>query len=101
MGQQEFSWFFALFHHEFRRGNRIAFESLMALAFAHFFGFYNPKHLADFLDMPHQKLYMQLKDWSVYSLKEMLLRFMVKQAVEHLKPAVTTSAATLATAGVT
>ena len=39
MGQQEFSWFFALFHHEFRRGNRIAFESLMALAFAHFFGF--------------------------------------------------------------
>jgi hypothetical protein len=30
MWQQEFTWFFALFHHEFRQGNRIAFEVLMA-----------------------------------------------------------------------
>ncbi len=66
MWQQEFTWFFALFHHEFRQGNPIAFEVLMALAFAHFFGFFNPKQLADFLDMPHQKFYAQLKDWSVY-----------------------------------
>jgi hypothetical protein len=101
MWQQEFTWFFALFHHEFRQGNRMAFEVLMALAFAHFFGFYNPKQLADFLDIPHQKLYVQLKDWSVYYLKEMLLRFMVKQAVEHLQPVVTKSAATLSRAGVT
>lgn len=56
MWQQEFTWFFVLFHREFRQGNRIAFEVLMALAFAHFFGFYNPKQLADFLDIPHQKL---------------------------------------------
>jgi hypothetical protein len=56
MWQQEFTWFFALFHHEFRQGNRIAFEVLMALACAHLFGFYNPKQLADFLDIPHQKL---------------------------------------------
>ena len=55
MWQQEFTWFFVLFHREFRQGNRIAFEVLMALAFAHFFGFYNPKQLADFLDIPHQK----------------------------------------------
>jgi len=101
MWQQEFTWFFVLFHREFRQGNRIAFEVLMALAFAHFFGFYNPKQLADFLDIPHQKLYVQLQDWSVYYLKEMLLRFMVKQAVEHLKPVVTKSAATLSRAGVT
>ena len=46
MWQQEFTWFFALFHHEFRQGNRIAFEVLMGLAFAHFFGFFNPKQLA-------------------------------------------------------
>ena len=45
MWQQEFTWFFALFHQEFRQGNRIAFEVLMALAFAHFFGFWNPKQL--------------------------------------------------------
>jgi hypothetical protein len=28
---------------------------LVVLAVAHLFGFYNPTHLADFLDVPHQK----------------------------------------------
>ena len=65
----------------------------MALAFAHFFGFYNPKQLAEF-HIPHQKLYAQLKDCSLYYIKEILVRFMVKQAVEHLKPALSKSAAT-------
>jgi hypothetical protein len=101
MWQQEFTWFFALFHHEFQKGNRLAFEVLMSLAFAHFFGFYNPKQLADFLDIPHQKLYAQLKDWSLYYLKEMLMRFMIKQAVEHLKPVLQKSAATQSRAGLT
>ena len=101
MWQQEFTWFFALFHHEFRQGNLIAFEVLMALAFAHFFGFYNPKQLADFLNIPHQKLYAQVKDWSVYFLKEMLIRFRVKQAVEYLKPVMTKSVATRSRAGMT
>jgi hypothetical protein len=91
MWQQEFTWFFALFHHEFRRGNRIAFEVLMALAFAHVFGFYNPKQLADFLDISHQKIYNHLKDCSLYYIKAMLLRFMIKQAVEHLKPVLSKS----------
>ena len=59
MWQQEFTWFFALFHHEFRQGNLIAFEGLMGLALAHCFGFYNPKQLADFLGIPHQQLYAQ------------------------------------------
>jgi hypothetical protein len=101
MWQQEFTWFFVLFHHEFRQGNLMAFEVLMALALAHFFGFYNPKHLADFLGIPHQKFYAQLQDWSVYYLKEMLIRFMVKQAVEHLKPVLTKSASTQSRAGMT
>jgi hypothetical protein len=101
MWQQELTWFFALFHHEFRQGNRIAFEVLMALAFAHLFGFYNPKQWADFLDSPHQKLYAQLQEWSLYYLKEMLIRFMVKQAVEHLKPVLHKSAATQSRAGLT
>jgi hypothetical protein len=101
MWQQEFSWFFCLFQQEFRQGKRIAFEVLMALALAHFFGFYNPKQLADFLDIPHQKLYAQLKAWSLYYLKEMLIRFMVKQAVEQLKPVFEKSAATQSRAGMT
>jgi hypothetical protein len=101
MGPQEFTWFFALFHQEFRKANLIAFEVLMTLAFAHFFGFYNPKQLADFLGIPHQKFYAELKNWSVYHVKKMLVRFMVKQAVEHLKPVVHQSAATQSRAGIT
>ena len=66
----------------------------MVLAVAHLFGFYNPKQLADFLEVPHQKFYAELQDWSVYHVKKMLLRFMVKQAAEHLKPVISKSAAT-------
>jgi hypothetical protein len=101
MWQQEFTWFFVLFHQEFRQGNLIAFEVLMALAFAHLFGFYNPKQLADFLNIPHQKFYAHLKDWSLYYLKEMLMCFMIKQAVEELKPVCGKSAATQSRAGMT
>jgi hypothetical protein len=52
-------------------------------------------------EMPHQKLYARLKDWSVYYLKAMLLRFMVKQAAEHLKPVLHKSAATQSRSGIT
>ena len=48
MWGQEFIWFFAIFHQEFRKNNPIAFEVLMVLAVANLFGFYNPKQLADF-----------------------------------------------------
>src|SRR4029450_10669414 len=81
--------------------NLIAFEGLMGIALAHFFGCDNPKQLADFLGIPHQKLYAQLKDGSVYYLKELLIRFMVKQAVEHLKPVLSKSAAPQSRAGMT
>ena len=59
------------------------------------------QQLADFLGIPHQKLYAQLKDWRGYYLKEMLIRFMVKQAGEHLKPVLDKSAATRSRAGMT
>jgi hypothetical protein len=101
MWQQEFIWFFTIFHHEFRKNNPIAFEVLMVLAVAHLFGFYNPKQLADFLDVPHQQFYTILKDWSVYRVKKMLLRFMVTQAAEKLKPVTSKSASTRSRAGVT
>src|SRR6266705_2015067 len=91
MWQQEFIWFFTIFHHEVR----------MVLAVAHVFGFYNPKQLADFLEVPHQQFSTELKEWSVYHVKKMLLRFMVKQAAEKLKPVMSKSAATRSRAGTT
>jgi len=100
MWQQEFIWFFAIFHQEFRKNNPIAFETLMVLAVANLFGFYNPKQLADFLEVPHQKFYTELAGWSVYHVKKMLLRFMVKQAAEQLKPVMSKSDATKSRAGV-
>ena len=77
---------FTIFHQEFRKNNGVAFETLMVLAVAHLFGFDNPKQLADFLEVPHQQFSSVLKDWRVYHVKKMLLRFMVKQAAEKLKP---------------
>src|SRR5207237_10795026 len=84
-----------------RKNNPIAFEVLMVLALAHLFGFYNPKQLADFLDIPHQRFYTKFKEWSVYHVKRMLLRFMVKQAAEQRKPVLSKSAATRSRAGMT
>ena len=101
MRQQEFLWFFAIFHQEFRKNNAIAFEVLIVLAVANLFGFYTPKQLADFLEVPHQKFYAELKDWSIYHVKKMLLRFMVKQAAEKLKPVMSKSASTRSRAGAT
>ena len=40
MWQQEFTWFFTIFHQELRKNDPIAFEVLMVLALAHLFGFY-------------------------------------------------------------
>jgi hypothetical protein len=99
MWQQEFIWFFAIFHQEFRKHNPIAFEVLMVLALANLFGFYNPKQLADYLEVPHQPFYAHLQDWSLYQVKKMLLRFMVKQAAEKLQPVMTKSASTQSRAG--
>lgn len=96
-----FTWFFVFFHQEFRRGNLEAFQTLMGLSLAHFFGCYNPKQLADFLGIPHQRLYEQLKTLSLHSLKAMLLKFMVYQAVEKLKPVLGQSAATKSRAQIT
>src|SRR6185295_10279760 len=101
MWQQEFLWFFTIFHQEFRKNNAIAFEVLMVLAVAHLFGFYNPKQLADFLEVPPQQFYTELKDWSVSHVKKMLLHFMVKQAAEKRKPVMSKSAATRSRAGTT
>jgi hypothetical protein len=101
MWPQEFIWFLTIFHHEFRKTNGVAFETLMVLAIANLFGFYNPKQLADFLEVPHQRFYAELKDGRVYQVKKMLLRFMVKQATEKLQPVMNKSAATRSRAGAT
>jgi hypothetical protein len=65
------------------------------------FGFYNPKQLADFLEVPHQNFSTELKNWRIYHVKKMLLRFMVKPAAEQLKPVMSKSAATRSRAGMT
>ena len=94
MWQPEFLWFFTIFHHEFRKNNPIAFEVRMVLAVAHVFGCYNPKQLADCLEVPPQQFSTELQDWSVYQVKKMLRRFLVKQAAEKRKPVMSQSATT-------
>ncbi|RLC02754.1 MAG: hypothetical protein DRI57_29815, partial [Deltaproteobacteria bacterium] len=100
MLNKEFTWFFVIFGREFRQNKRIAFETLMFLAMAHFFGFYNPKQLADFLGIPHQGFYRAMEERSTYYPREMLVRFMVRQAAEKLRPIMGKSGATVSRAGV-
>ena len=101
MWQHAFLWFFPLFSQEFRQNNPIAFEVLVVLAVAHVFGFYHPTPWADFFDVPPQQFSAAFKDWSVEHGKNMLLRFLVKQAAAHLKPVMSQSAATRSRAGMT
>lgn len=94
------TWFFATYSKEFRQGKKIAFQVVMFLASVHFFGFYNPKELADYLGINYQNFYSELQKWSLYYLKEMLIKFMVKQAVEMLKPVLQKSASTKSRASI-
>ena len=57
----------------------------MALAISHAYGCYNPKQWADYLGIQPQKIYAQIQTWSLYRLKEVLLKMMVYQATEELK----------------
>ena len=94
-------WYFVAFKEQFRRGDQGAFELVMFLSLGHFFGIYNPKQLADFLGIAPQRLYSELKAWSLYRLKKVLFHFMVKQAAEALRPILAKSAATHSRAGIT
>lgn len=101
MLKSHLDWFFIIFSKEFRQTNMEAFEMFMFLAVAHFFGCYNPKQLADYLGAGHQGLYQCLGEFSLYSLRRMLVRFMVRQAAEELKPLLRKSPATFSRACVT
>src|SRR5436309_7349979 len=57
--------------------------------------------MEDYLEVPHQQFSTELTDWSVYHVKKMLVRFMVKPAAEHLRPVMSKSAATRSRAGMT
>ncbi len=101
MLEKDFRWFFITFGKEFLHNNIEAFQTLMFLSVAHFFGLYNPKEFADCLNIPFRHLYGHLKEFSLYRLKKMLTRFMVRQAAEQLGPLLEKSDATLSRAGIT
>ena len=84
MLKKELTWFFVIFGEQFRKNNLEAFQTVMFLALCQFFGFCNPNQLADFLNIQKGKLYEKIKELSLYSVKLMLIRFMVKNAAEKL-----------------
>lgn len=101
MLKKNIEWFFIIFDNEFRQTNIAAFEMFMFVAISHFFGCYNPKQLADYLGVNHQGLYLRLKELSLYTVKRLLVKFMVRQAAEELKPILEKSDATRSRAGIT
>ncbi len=101
MLKNNIEWFFVISDSEFRQTNIEAFETFMFLAIAHFFGCFNPKQLADYLGVGHQGLYLRLKEFSLYTVKRLLVKFMVWQAAEVIKPVLEKSDATRSRAGIT
>ncbi len=73
----------------------------MALAIGHAFGCYNPHQWADYLGLPSQKIYAHLSNWSVYRLREALVKMMISQACEQIKAVQKKSAATQSRANIT
>jgi hypothetical protein len=77
--------FFVKFSQLFRSGKIEAFEAIMILAISHAYGCFNPKQLADFLGINHQKIYVEISTWTVYKLKKVLKLMMIHQAIEQLQ----------------
>lgn len=100
MLNQEFTWFFVTFNKEFRQNNIEAFQTLMFLSLAQLFGYYNPKQLADYLNISHRRRSEHLKGFSLYSLKTMLIQFMVKLAAERIRSPIGKSGSTISRAGI-
>lgn len=73
------------FSQEFRSRKLEAFEVIMALAISHAYGCYNPKQWADYLGVQPQKISGEIQKWSLYRLKEVLIKMMVYQAAEEIK----------------
>lgn len=101
MLQNELGWFFFVFSKDFRLNSIEAFQTFIFLALAHFFGFYNPKELADYLGINSNNFYSHLKTFSIYGIKTMLMKFMVKQAAENLKEVLEKSPSTISRGGIT
>lgn len=101
MLEKDVKWFFIVFGKEFRQNKIEAFQTVMLLSVAHFFGLYNPKEFADCLNVPFRQLYRDLKKFGLRQLKKMLIRFMVRQAAEILGPLLEKSCSTRSRAGIT
>ncbi|MCI5132479.1 MAG: hypothetical protein D3904_13435 [Candidatus Electrothrix sp. EH2] len=101
MLQNELGCFFWVFDKDFRLNSTEAFQTLIFLALAHFFGFYNPKQLADYLGINSNRLYSELKLFSLYGLNAILLKFIIKQAAENLKEVIDKSPSTISRSGIT
>ncbi|WP_324283090.1 hypothetical protein VKI21_05100 [Cyanobacterium aponinum UTEX 3222] len=57
----------------------------MILSISHAYGCFNPKQLADFLGVNHQKIYAEISSWTLYKLQKVLKLLMVNVAVEQLQ----------------
>ena len=93
--------FFVKFSKLFRSGKIEAFEAIMVLSISHAYGCFNPKQLADYLGINHQKIYTEISTWTVYRLRKVLKFMMINQAVEELKKIENKSASTKSRAKIT
>ena len=94
------TWAFVTFSEEFRQGKKLAFELVMFLSLAHFFGLYNPKQLADFLQVHQETIRTWVAQRKIphYKIGRKSLRFDLDQIRKwlqdrHIEPSASSKAA--------
>lgn len=92
--------FISIFNKELKNGNKGVIEILLLLSTAHFFGIFNPKQLADYMEIEYRYLYREIKKLSLYKVQNLLLKLMVNELAPRLKETLNKSASTVSRASI-
>ena len=70
---------------KFRNQCEAAIEIFLMMIFGHMFGIFTPSQLAQTLKIDKNKIYRELKKWSVYQMRRIFCEFGCKEAIKEIK----------------
>lgn len=77
-----FQW---IMQKNFKKSREETIEVMLMLAVGHVFGVYTPNQLSEILGIPKSKLYEEVKNWSIYQWRRMLILVGCEFALRELK----------------
>jgi len=69
----------------FKQSGEEAIEVMLMLGIGHVFGVYTPNQLSEILGIGKSKLYEEIKGWSIYQWRRMLILIGCELALRELK----------------